>query len=93
VHETSRVRSRALAGPLLWCSRLLGSDRDRYRTSSVRRVREPERLVSCPAMLLIAAGQNLKRFLAARGWGRRQASCGSLLAIPVETWLLSAVSC
>jgi hypothetical protein len=44
-------------------------------------------------MLLIAAGQNLKRFLAARGWGRRQASCGSLLAIPGETWLLSAVSC
>jgi hypothetical protein len=43
--------------------------------------------------LLIAAGQNLKRFLAARGWGRRQASCGSLLAIPGETWLLSAVSC
>jgi transposase len=32
--------------------------------------------------LLIAAGQNLKRFLAATGWGRRHAPCGSLLALP-----------
>ena len=32
--------------------------------------------------LLIAAGQNLKRFLAASGWGRRHAPCGSLLALP-----------
>ena len=32
--------------------------------------------------LLIAAGQNLKRFLAARGWGRRHAPCGSLVAPP-----------
>ena len=32
--------------------------------------------------LLIAAGQNLKRFLAAKGWGRRHAPCGSLLALP-----------
>ncbi|MBA2597713.1 MAG: IS1182 family transposase [Chloroflexia bacterium] len=34
--------------------------------------------------LLIAAGQNLKRFLAANGWGRRHAPCGSLLALPRE---------
>jgi hypothetical protein len=40
--------------------------------------------------LLIATGQNLKRFLAATGWGRRHASCGSLLAVPREPrWLLS----
>src|SRR5215212_12229580 len=31
--------------------------------------------------LLVAAGQNLKRFLAATGWGRH-APCGSLLALP-----------
>jgi transposase len=42
--------------------------------------------------LLIAAGQNLKRFLAATGWGRRHAPCGSLLALPVEPRRLSAVS-
>jgi transposase len=28
----------------------------------------------------VAAGQNLKRWLARTGWGRRQAPCGSLLA-------------
>jgi transposase len=32
--------------------------------------------------LLIAAGQNLKRLLAATGWGRRHAPCGRLLALP-----------
>jgi hypothetical protein len=28
--------------------------------------------------LLVAAGQNLKRWLAAAGWGRRHAPCGAL---------------
>ena len=40
--------------------------------------------------LLIAAGQNLKRFLATRGWGRRNAPCGSLVALPRDPWRLSA---
>ncbi|MEA2585779.1 MAG: hypothetical protein QOF33_3864 [Thermomicrobiales bacterium] len=35
--------------------------------------------------LLIAAGQNLKRLLAATGWGRRHAPCGSLVARPGAT--------
>jgi transposase len=41
--------------------------------------------------LLIAAGQNLKRLLAATGWGRRHAPSGSLLALPRGPWLPSAV--
>jgi transposase len=41
--------------------------------------------------LLIAAGQNLKRFLAATGWGRRNAPCGSLVALPRQAWRLSAL--
>ena len=41
--------------------------------------------------LLIAAGQNLKRFLAASGWGRRHAPCGSLVARPREPWRLAVV--
>ena len=41
--------------------------------------------------LLIAAGQNLKRFPAATGWGRRHAPCGSLLALPEEPLRLSVV--
>jgi hypothetical protein len=32
--------------------------------------------------LLVAAGQNLKCLLAAGGWGRRHAPCGSLAALP-----------
>lgn len=32
--------------------------------------------------LLVATGQNLKRWLAATGWGRRRAPGGSLVAIP-----------
>jgi hypothetical protein len=39
---------------------------------------------------VIAAGQNLKRFLAASGWGRRNAPCGSLLALPEDRQGLSA---
>jgi hypothetical protein len=39
--------------------------------------------------LLIATGQNLKRFLAATGWGRRNAPCGSLVALPVKPGRLS----
>jgi hypothetical protein len=42
--------------------------------------------------LLIAAGLNLRRYLAASGWGRRHAPCGSLLALPREPGWLSAVS-
>jgi hypothetical protein len=41
--------------------------------------------------LLIAAGQNLKRWLAASGWGRCYGPCGSLLALPRQSWRLSVV--
>jgi Transposase DDE domain len=40
--------------------------------------------------LLIATGQNLKRFLAVTGWGRRYAPCGSLVALPREPRRLAA---
>jgi transposase len=42
--------------------------------------------------LLVAAGQNLKRFLAARGWGRHYAPCWSLVALPRQSWWLPIVS-
>jgi hypothetical protein len=41
--------------------------------------------------LLTAAGQNLKRLLAATGWGWRHAPCGSLVALPRALQGLSAV--
>jgi transposase len=43
--------------------------------------------------LIIAAGQNLKRFLAATGWGRRHPPCGSLVAFPTEPRWLVATCC
>ena len=42
--------------------------------------------------LLVATGQNLKRFLVATGWGRRHAPCGSLVALPMEPRLEAAFS-
>lgn len=42
--------------------------------------------------LLVAAGQNLKRLLAATGWGRRHAPCGSLVALPEPSRQLPAAS-
>lgn len=42
--------------------------------------------------LLVAAGQNLKRLLAAVGWGRRHAPCGSLIALPEPSRRLAAAS-
>jgi hypothetical protein len=41
--------------------------------------------------LLIAAGQNLQRFLSTTGWGRRHAPCGSLVALPRGLLWLTAV--
>jgi hypothetical protein len=58
----------------------------------VRRLRLRGQLNANIQGLLIAAGQNLKRFLAANGWGRRHSPCGSLLARPKEPWQLSTVS-
>jgi hypothetical protein len=40
--------------------------------------------------LLGATGQNLKRFLAVTGWGRRHAPSGSLVALPRTPWRLVA---
>jgi transposase len=42
--------------------------------------------------LLVATGQNLKRWLAVTGWGRRHAPCGSLVALPEASQQLAAAS-
>jgi hypothetical protein len=41
--------------------------------------------------LPIAAGQYLKRWLAATRWGRRQDPCGSLAVLSIGPWRLPAV--
>ena len=40
--------------------------------------------------LMVAAGQNLKGWLAATGWGRRHAPCGSLMTRPTPPPLRTA---
>jgi transposase len=40
--------------------------------------------------LLIAAGQNLKRWLSKMGWGRRQGPCGSLAAPARRRWTIGS---
>ena len=40
--------------------------------------------------LLVAAGQNLKRWLVATGWGRRHAPCGSLVVLPQASGQVAA---
>ena len=57
----------------------------------VRRLRVRGLLNANIQELLIAAGQNPKRLLAATGWDRRQAQCGSLLTLPQEPHRLSAL--
>jgi transposase len=42
--------------------------------------------------LWVAAGQNLKRWLAATGWGRRNAPCGNLMTLSRQTTRLTAIS-
>jgi hypothetical protein len=58
---------------------------------SLRRLRIRGLLNANIQGLLIAAGQNLKRFLVATGWGRRHAPCGSLVALLKVPQRLSAV--
>jgi hypothetical protein len=41
--------------------------------------------------LLVATRQNLKRWLVATGWGRRNAPCGSLVVLPREQQRVSVV--
>jgi hypothetical protein len=50
----------------------------------LRRLRSRGLLNANIQWLMIAAGQNLKRYLAATDWGQRHAPCGSLVALPRE---------
>ena len=54
--------------------------------SSGRKPSDPTSSRTC----CFAAGHDLKRFLAATGWGRRHAPCGSLVALSGQTGRLAA---
>jgi hypothetical protein len=77
-HQTPAYR-KAMRKRGVWVEPLFGEAKDwhglrRFRLRGLEQVNMEG--------LRIAAGQNLKRWLAAKGWGRRLAPCGSLLAPP-----------
>lgn len=54
----------------------------------LRRLRLRGLLIANIRGLLVEAGRNLKRLLAATGWGQRYAPCGSRVALPRVPWWL-----
>jgi transposase len=76
-HQTAAY-ARAMGKRKVWVEPLFGEAKDwhglrRFRLRGLAKVNMEG--------LLIAAGQNLKRWLSNRGWGRRHGPCGSL-ALP-----------
>jgi hypothetical protein len=86
-HQTE-VYKKAIRKRQVWVEPLFAEAKEWH---GLRRLRLRGLLNANIQGLLIATGQNLKRFLAATGWGRRHAPCGSLLALLGEPGRLSAV--
>jgi len=80
-YHTTEAYQKAMRKRKVWVEPLFAEAKDWH---GLRRLRLRGLLNANIEGLLIAAGQNLKRFLSATGWGRRHAPCGSLLALPRE---------
>jgi hypothetical protein len=87
-HETEAYQ-KAMRKRKVWVEPLFAEAKDWH---GLRRLRLRGLANANIQGLLIAAGQNLKRLLAAGGWGRRHAPCGSLVSLPREPWRASVVS-
>jgi hypothetical protein len=88
-YHTTGAYQKAIRKRQVWVEPLFAEAKDWH---GLRRLRLRGLMNANIQGLLIAAGQNLKRYLAASGWGRRHAPCGDLLALPREPGWLSAVS-
>jgi hypothetical protein len=88
-YHTTETYQKAMRKRKVWVEPLFAEAKEWHRLRRLRLRGLPNANIQ---RLLIAAGQNLKRFLSATGWGRRQAPCGRLLARPREPERLSAVS-
>jgi hypothetical protein len=88
VYHATEPYARAMRKRQVWVEPLFAEAKEWH---GLRRLRLRGLLNANIQGLLIAAGQNLKRFLAANGWGRRHAPCGSLLAVPRELRRFSRV--
>jgi transposase len=88
-YHTTEPYQKAIRKRQVWVEPLFAEAKEWH---GLRRLRLRGLLNANIQGLLIAAGQNLKRFLAATGWGRRHAPCGSLVAFPREPQRLIAVA-
>jgi transposase len=86
-YHTTEVYKKAMRKRQVWVEPLFAEAKDWH---GLRRLRLRGLENANIQGLLIAAGQNLKRWLATTGWGRRHAPCGSLVALPKEPWRLLA---
>jgi Transposase DDE domain len=87
-YHTTEAYKKAIRKRQVWVEPLLAEAKE---WNGLRRLRLRGLLNANILGLLVAAGQNLKRFLVASGWGRCHAHCGALLALPVELGRLSVV--
>jgi transposase len=81
-HATESYK-RAMRKRAVWVEPLFGEAKQWH---GLRRFRFRGLAKVTTEALLCAAGQNLKRWLVATGWGRRHAPCGAL-AVPPRAWL------
>jgi transposase len=88
-YHTTEAYQKAMRKRQVWVEPLFAEAKDWH---GLRRLRLRGLLNANIQGLLIAAGQNLKRLLAASGWGRRHAPCGSLVARSGEPPSLAAGS-
>jgi hypothetical protein len=89
-HHTTEAYKKAVRKRQVWVEPLSVTEAKAWHRMPRLRLR---RLLNANIQgLLIAAGQNLKRFLATTCCGRRQAPGGSLLALPMEPERFSVVS-
>jgi hypothetical protein len=84
-YHTAKTYQKALRKRQVWVEPLFAEAKEWH---GLRRLRLRGLVNANIQGLLTAAGQNLKPWLAATGWGRRHAPCGSLLALPAEPWRL-----
>lgn len=87
-HATEAYR-KAMRKRQVWVEPLFAEAKEWH---GLRRLRLRRLLNASIQGLVVATGQNLKRFLSATGWGRRHAPCGSLLALPGRLPSLAAVT-
>jgi hypothetical protein len=86
-YHTTEPHKKAIGKRQVWVEPLFAEAKEWH---GLRRLRLRGLLNANIQGLLIASGQNLKRFLVATGWGRRLAPCGSLLALSTESQAHSA---